>query len=230
MQSPPTRLGRRIAAAGHLAGFLSASFLIHRMGRAAGIAAWAASSPVDGVARMPLPFNPPTAPPLPLPFTLPPEGAAAWFIELLQGAILPAAIEEFFFRGLVFEIVRRVKGETAAIGVSAVLFGLAHPGLAHTAAASLLGLYLGALRARWGLALPLVAHALNNGLAVFMRAPQTMSDPAIEPTDPWLWLALGLLCSSVAMLRQEMRNTAPATTTAVRRILQRNPAQDETGR
>ncbi len=213
--NPPQRSdGRRFAAAGHLVGFLSASFLIDRLWRAAGIATRAGHSPLEAVPGMPLPLPLPFSPPFPLP--LPPEGAGGWVIALVQGAIVPAMLEELFFRGLIFELVRRAKGEIAAIGVSAGLFALVHPGMAHTAAAGLLGLYLGTLRARWGLALPLVAHALNNALALFADAARTGGGPALDPgfgsglADPWLWLAIGLVGNSAAVLRQEMRNAGPA--------------------
>ena len=226
MDTPPRAHGRQIAAAGHLAGFLSASFLIDRLWQAAGVATRTGQSPLDAVTGMPLP--------------LPPEGAHEWAVALAQGAIVPATLEELFFRGLVFEFVRRAKGEITAIAMSAGLFGLAHPGLAHTAAAGLLGLYLGTLRARWGLALPIVAHALNNALALFSDAARASGGPALAPAldpgfgsglaDPWIWLAIGLVGNSAATLRQEMRNAARSPSTEAIRSLQRNPAQDENGK
>lgn len=236
MNSPPRAHGRRIAAAGHIAGFLSASFLIERLWQASGLATRMGRSPLDAVVGLP------SLPSLPVPTLSPlsPQGAGEWLIALTQGAIVPATLEELFFRGLVFEFIRRAKGEIAAICVSASLFGLAHPGLAHTAAAGLLGLYLGTLRARWGLALPLVAHVLNNALALWVGAARPAGGPALGPAaldlgtgsglaDPWLWLAIGLVGNSAATLRQEMRNSAPEPATETRRSLQRSPAQDENG-
>lgn len=229
MNPPPRAHRRRIAAAGHIAGFVSASFLIERLWRASGVAARMGRSPLEVAAGLPIP-------PLPPP---PPQGAGEWLVALFQDAIVPATLEELFFRGLVFEFIRRAKGEMAAIWVSAGLFGLAHPGLAHTAAAGILGLYLGTLRARWGLALPIVAHALNNALALWVGAARTGDGPALGPAldpgigsalaDPWIWLAIGLVGNSAAILRQEMRNAAPVPATGARRSLQPNPALDENG-
>lgn len=141
-----------------------------------------------------------------------PEGLTESALALVRGAILPATLEELFFRGLVFEGVRRLKGDTTALLVSAGLFGLAHPGLAHSAAAGLLGLYLGILRLHWGLALPIAAHALNNALALRFGPAGTSGENLRENalTDPWLWLALGLVGSSIAALRQEMRSKTRA--------------------
>jgi membrane protease YdiL (CAAX protease family) len=84
-------------------------------------------------------------------------------------AILVAIVEEIFFRGLVFEGLRRHLGLRTAVLGSALLFGLAHLDLHQGVAAGLLGVQLGALRAVLGLPVAIFAHALNNTAAVLAR-------------------------------------------------------------
>jgi hypothetical protein len=86
--------------------------------------------------------------------------------EFLRDAVLTGTLEELFFRGLVFELVRRARGPRAAIVTSAVLFGLAHGDWHQAVAAGLLGLQLGAIRLFHGLALAVIAHVVSSAPAV----------------------------------------------------------------
>jgi hypothetical protein len=140
--------------------------------------------------------------------------------EFLRDAVLTGTLEELFFRGLVFELVRRARGPRAAIVTSAVLFGLAHGDWHQAVAAGLLGLQLGAIRLFHGLALAVIAHVVNNALA-FWTASHPLPPSALTP---WLALLLSIVaCASLARRgcsapRGEGRSTDP---------LQRTTRSDE---
>jgi hypothetical protein len=125
------------------------------------------------------------------------EGAALVFRE----ALVPATWEELFFRGLLFAVLGRAGGPRAAILGSALLFGLAHGDLHHGLVAGLLGLSLGCLRARHGLAAAWLAHALNNALA-FAGAPARAL--AADGSVLGVGIALALAGISNAILLQAL--------------------------
>jgi membrane protease YdiL (CAAX protease family) len=76
-------------------------------------------------------------------------------------------VEELFFRGLVQRAVARRFGRVAAIGASAVLFGLAHFELLQLPALILFGVVLAVLADRTGRLGPgIVAHAAFNAVTV----------------------------------------------------------------
>jgi membrane protease YdiL (CAAX protease family) len=86
------------------------------------------------------------------------------FLFLAVGAPL---VEELFFRGLVQRAVARRFGRVAAIGASAVLFGLAHFELLQLPALILFGVVLAVLADRTGRLGPgIVAHAAFNAVTV----------------------------------------------------------------
>ncbi|MFK7896855.1 MAG: lysostaphin resistance A-like protein [Myxococcota bacterium] len=211
MRLRPLRFPERLPAAGHLAGFLSASFLIEAGFRAFGGLSsggtFASSVPAEMIEG------------------LVPEG-------ILPSIVLAAILEELFYRGLLFEGIRRFKGVPWAIGLSAALFAVAHAGFNHAVAAGLLGLYLGMLRASRGLMLPLIAHAANNALAWTMASSGIVPWAGLEGSfrsvlaAVFAGLALGLIGISLATLRQEIRSpTFPEK--GPRGGLQRIPRQDE---
>ncbi len=124
--------------------------------------------------------------------------------------------EELFFRGLLQRGLAPVLGRSAAIAGVALAFGVAHGDLAHGAAATLLGLYLGVLAwASGSIRAPIAAHVLNNAVALFevaceLRFPE---GPVATP----LALAAGMTLACVALVA--MRSPAPAE-----RILQSPPS------
>ncbi len=85
----------------------------------------------------------------------------------LAGVIFPllnATVEELVFRGVLYDAVESEWGWRAAIGATAVLFGLGHlhgypPGWLGACLAGIYGVLLGLLRAKTGgLLLPIIAH------------------------------------------------------------------------
>ncbi|MGM0488245.1 MAG: ABC transporter permease subunit/CPBP intramembrane protease [Planctomycetota bacterium] len=96
-------------------------------------------------------------------------------VLILLLAVIPAVMEEFFFRGYLFQGLRGACGERATILVSALLFGLFHV-LSPSALtpvrflpSTLLGLVLGWVCYRTRSVLPcMLLHACHNGLLVLM--------------------------------------------------------------
>lgn len=145
---------------------------------------------------------------LPEAFRTQAEGAAE---ALRQAGVLAAAAlalsgacEEFFFRGFLFQALRRVAGYSVTVGVSAVLFGLAHAvqggavGLGQLLPGMFMGLVLGTVcwvsRSVWP---GVLLHACHNALLVL--APQSGLISPEEITWPWLAAAgtaatLGAMC------------------------------------
>lgn len=90
-------------------------------------------------------------------------GPVAPLLALGVGLAAPVA-EELLFRGFVWQGLRRLGLWAATLG-SAALFGLYHLDPLHAVGAAALGLALGWMRGyTGGLAAPLLAHALNNGV------------------------------------------------------------------
>lgn len=91
------------------------------------------------------------------------------FLAFLAVAIVAPVVEELLFRGVVAESLRR-RGAAVAIGVSAVLFGLAHlqwsaVGITYFTTC---GVVLGTLYWRRGLWASIAAHAAFNGSLVVL--------------------------------------------------------------
>jgi sodium transport system permease protein len=128
-----------------------------------------------------------------------------WQLWLLVG-VLPAFCEELCFRGLVQSGMRRL-GPVLAIGVTALLFGLAHASIYRL----LPTLYIGALcgYAVWrsgSILSAILVHAVSNGLlATLARDGQLARSLGMEGAGalPWLPTVAGgaLVLAALAMLR-----------------------------
>ena len=91
--------------------------------------------------------------------------------SLVVMALLAPLVEEAVFRGLLYGWVAGRWGTTLAWLVSSILFAAAHVELAHVLLVLPLGLWFGWLRQRTDSLWPsLVAHIVNNGLAVVAAA------------------------------------------------------------
>lgn len=95
---------------------------------------------------------------------------ASWPLLVLDVAVLPAMIEEWLCRGVLWDAASRVAPERTVIVVTALLFALLHGvgwgplGLPHR---FLGGLVLGWVRVRTGSLVPgMVGHFLNNLVAI----------------------------------------------------------------
>jgi sodium transport system permease protein len=128
--------------------------------------------------------------------------APLWVLWLVVG-LTPALCEETFFRGLILSGLRRW-GPAAAIGISALLFGLAHGSIYRLLPTFALGVLLGYTVWRTGsIYCSMLIHGLNNGLIATLA--WSLSAAELEQMDcvPWSWTlaALAVTALGVALLK-----------------------------
>ena len=109
---------------------------------------------------------------LPLPESMIAEHAAQTMVlygemnpllELFSVAVVAGITEELIFRGLVISRLKKGMGTAAAVVISAVIFGVVHGSALAVIYASLLGLLLGGLYARYDSVLPgMIFHVFFN--------------------------------------------------------------------
>jgi len=116
--------------------------------------------------------------------------------------------EEVLFRGLLLQLLRRRAGWRSAIVWSAVLFALYHLNPVVLLPVCLVGMYLALLVWRSGSLYPaIVAHALNNGLALF-GLPLIVDEVAY---DRYLGVTVAVSATAFGLiLWQYLRHTSPA--------------------
>ena len=96
----------------------------------------------------------------------PPEGAAAITMHIIALVVLPSVLEELVFRGVVMQSLRRF-GDSFALVISSILFGLVHGNLVQFIPSFLTGLAIGFFVLRSGSILTgILIHAVNNGILV----------------------------------------------------------------
>ncbi|MEI8095489.1 MAG: CPBP family intramembrane glutamic endopeptidase [Spirochaetales bacterium] len=129
-------------------------------------------------------------------------------VPLLVALMLVAPLtEESLFRGLMLPPLVRRYGSWAAVLWTSLLFGLMHLNPWQGVPAVFAGVYLGWLRLKTGgLAWPLAAHALFNGLPVVLAlaglvvAGYNTPVASVEPPLPALWLAGGLVSLAAGLV------------------------------
>ena len=137
------------------------------------------------------------------------QPAALWKLWLLL-ALTPALCEETFFRGLMLSGLRRW-GPWAAIGITALLFGVLHGSIYQLLPTFSLGLILGYTVWRSGsLYCSILIHALNNGLIATLVWSDNGKEMEVQSV-PWS-LTLGALVLTsigVAMITGPRTPSAP---------------------
>ena len=106
----------------------------------------------------------------------------AWLPFVLI-ALLPAICEEVAFRGFILSGLRHVGSKWWAIGLSAVMFGVAHSIIQQSLAATAVGVVLGYLAVQTGSLVPCILfHVTYNGLALAAaRLPELAKNwPIVE--------------------------------------------------
>jgi len=110
------------------------------------------------------------------PFLLPFEQSCGLVAAGVLFSVINAVREEFICRGVLYDSLDALWGNWAAIGVSALIFGMAHlqgvpSGISGALLAGLYGLALGGLRV-WtgGLLLPVVAHIAADATIFYLMA------------------------------------------------------------
>ncbi|MBS4785998.1 MAG: CPBP family intramembrane metalloprotease [Clostridiales bacterium] len=99
-----------------------------------------------------------------------PTDTVGFMLYFISTAILPAIVEELMFRGAILQSLRRF-GDTFALFVSSLLFGLTHGNLIQAPMAFLTGLAIGYFVLRTGsLRTGMFIHFVNNALAVVLSA------------------------------------------------------------
>ena len=95
-----------------------------------------------------------------------PQGAFGLLLYLLQGALVPALVEEFVFRGVILQPLRKF-GDWFAILSTALLFGLMHGNMTQVPFAIIAGVALGYVAVVSGsLWVSVAVHFFNNFIAV----------------------------------------------------------------
>jgi membrane protease YdiL (CAAX protease family) len=98
-----------------------------------------------------------------------PDRAGAYVANFVVIALFGPTVEELTYRGFGLSAVAGVAGVTAAIVVTALLFGLAHGLVEGLAALTIFGLAAGWLRVRTDSLYPaVILHMLFNGLALIL--------------------------------------------------------------
>ena len=99
-----------------------------------------------------------------------PTGVVPFVLYFLSSAVLPAIVEELVFRGAIMQSLRRF-GDTFALFVSSLLFGLVHGNLVQAPMAFVTGLAISYFVLRTGsLRTGMAIHFVNNALAVVLSA------------------------------------------------------------
>jgi sodium transport system permease protein len=127
------------------------------------------------------------------------EGAPLWVVWLVV-ALTPAICEEALFRGFIMNGLRPM-GAGPAIGISALLFGIAHASIYRLLPTLFLGVILGIVVWRTGsLLCGIVLHAINNGLlASLTEMPQVARALGLQPGADALPWSVTLAGSAIAL-------------------------------
>ena len=129
------------------------------------------------------------------------------FGAYLVGAVIPAFAEEVLFRGLVQRSLEEVWSPLRAVAATGLLFGLVHffnP--VAIVPLVLLGIYFGILA--WytcSLALPIVAHFLNNAISITLLNITARTQSAAAPAEGSLWQGIFMTVSGLVILALILR-------------------------
>ena len=94
------------------------------------------------------------------------QGPLALILHIVALTVLPSILEELVFRGVIMQSLRRF-GDSFALVVSSILFGLVHGNLAQAIPAFFVGLALGYFVLRTGsIMTAIVIHFINNAIVV----------------------------------------------------------------
>lgn len=133
-------------------------------------------------------------------------------LNIVVFAVLPALLEEIFFRGYVLQLLRRYN-DTAALFVSALLFGLMHGNVLQIPFAFMVGLILGLIVLRTdNIWLAVGLHFLNNAMSMALQYIGLFADTEAERALQYYTLAaILILIGAVAgvVLLATRRKKAP---------------------
>ena len=120
-----------------------------------------------------------------------PDGISGGLLYLFTAAVVPALVEEFAFRGVVLSHLRRY-GNTFAILVSSLLFGLVHGNLVQIPFAFAAGCIMAYIDILTDSMLPsIIIHFLNNAIS----ASGDLADTYLgEAGSMWLMTVIFVVC------------------------------------
>lgn len=103
-----------------------------------------------------------------------------WLLVFFM-ALVPALCEELFFRGYALSGLRPAVGKWAAIGITALAFGMAHYSAMRLVPTAALGILFGLLAIQYRSIWPaILAHLLHNGLAILASHPASALRPVLD--------------------------------------------------
>ncbi len=145
------------------------------------------------------------------------EARASLGWGVLAAVIVPAILEEFFFRGLLFQALKDRTGTLATIGMSGLLFGISHVilggelGLLRLVPSCILGVILSAVGWRAGSVWPcVILHVCHNTILLIVG----IASPGSTEHIPWTWVAGGAggaLVGTILLSLGGRRDEAPRT-------------------
>ena len=135
-----------------------------------------------------------------------PAGLMGAVVLVLRSALIPALLEEFAFRGVVLQSLRRY-GDWFAIVSSAVLFGLVHGKMTQIPFAVIAGVAMGYCAVVTGSLRPGIAvHFLNNFVSVIVTlASARLGEGAsvmLSNVLVYVFIGLGLVMLVIYLLRK----------------------------
>lgn len=129
-----------------------------------------------------------------------PSGIFGFLIMVISAAVVPALVEEFAYRGVVFGLLRRF-GEGFAVIASAILFGLMHGNMDQIPFAIIVGLVLGMVVAKTGSIWPSVLlHFTNNFVAVVLHYLTSGMDLALASFVSIVWIGASILALVIGII------------------------------
>jgi len=152
-----------------------------------------------------------------------PTNLSGIIIYFITTAFLPALVEEFFFRGVIYGSLKKF-GKVVAIVVSSVLFSLIHGNLVQIPFAFMVGLILGYITAEADSIWPaVIVHFLNNFMSCVLTYIGVFFNESIQNFAfviyMLIFIAIGLVSIVIYLTKQKNKafiyEKTPHLTTSV---------------
>lgn len=106
-----------------------------------------------------------------VPVLLDPEKPIEYLMAFLLAALIPAISEELLFRGVILRYINNMRGEKAAILLTAFLFAVLHLSIEGVPALVVIGAVLAKVALKYNnLTLPILFHTVYNIAAILINA------------------------------------------------------------
>lgn len=137
-----------------------------------------------------------------------PSGVLGFMLTFISIAVVPPLVEEFACRGFILSSLRKY-GDSVAILVSALLFGIMHGNFEQIPFAFIVGLVLGFITVKTNSIWVAVAvHAANNGISVVLDYIITATNEEIANVFAVIFLTACVLFIFVGMLLLKNKKNA----------------------